>query len=441
MKKIVIIALRFIFVLLLVVIPVHAQPTKVWVDDDGPDNGIDQFDTIQEGINAVAIGGTVHVASGTYAETLSIGKALALTGNGRDTTIIDAGGSGPVIGLTADHVTVSGLTMQNWAGGSANSGAIYGTFNNCTIAENRFKGTIGRGDYGLWTSGGSNTVTENMFTDIGDYAGDAGGPAIKFGTGAGSYNIVRQNQIIDSRGGIWIYGGGHHDIFNNVINSNRCGIFFFASANNEVHDNEFSGNIDAIQVWHSSSNPNIIRGNTIMSNADDGIEFWYGAGSFSWGIHYNDIYDNGDHGVVGGECNATKNWWSDASGPSGGVTDPITGILAEGEGDRIGVNVHFDPWAEIPYFADLPEPEPAVLPAALIQQFYGLSIVNIASGGTFAVQDGIEVGMLSLERGTHTIEVGVSNIGLLDAHNVSLKINAPEGMKIEISPKSTTIER
>ncbi|MEA1993416.1 MAG: hypothetical protein U9N35_03335, partial [Euryarchaeota archaeon] len=41
----------------------------------------------------------------------------------------------------------------------------------------------------------------------------------------------------------------------------------------------------------------------------------------------------------------------------------------------------------------------------------------------------------------HTIEVGVSNIGLLDAHNVSLKINAPEGMKIEISPKSTTIER
>ena len=33
--------------------------------------GYDQFDTIQEAINAVAIGGEIHVYAGTYVETLT----------------------------------------------------------------------------------------------------------------------------------------------------------------------------------------------------------------------------------------------------------------------------------------------------------------------------------------------------------------------------------
>ena len=55
-------------------------------DADGPAGGTlgngtavgyDQFDTIQEAINAVAIGGEIRVYGGTYAEALSINKSLA----------------------------------------------------------------------------------------------------------------------------------------------------------------------------------------------------------------------------------------------------------------------------------------------------------------------------------------------------------------------------
>ena len=47
------------------------------------------LNTIQGGINAVVPGGTVNVGSGTYAENLSIGKALTLTGAGAGNSIVD----------------------------------------------------------------------------------------------------------------------------------------------------------------------------------------------------------------------------------------------------------------------------------------------------------------------------------------------------------------
>ena len=93
-----------------VVLANGATPTTVYVDDDwnvltdgtiiadadpvalGSQPavyGIDAFDTIQEGVNAVAVGGTVKVnshgsnaaPSGAYAESVSITKALTLDGN------------------------------------------------------------------------------------------------------------------------------------------------------------------------------------------------------------------------------------------------------------------------------------------------------------------------------------------------------------------------
>ncbi|KPL00846.1 MAG: hypothetical protein AMJ91_02890, partial [candidate division Zixibacteria bacterium SM23_73_3] len=65
-------------------------PTIVWVDDDYTPLGIndghywcyDAFDKIQNGVEAVAIGGTVNVAAGTYEEQVEINKSLTLLGAG-----------------------------------------------------------------------------------------------------------------------------------------------------------------------------------------------------------------------------------------------------------------------------------------------------------------------------------------------------------------------
>ena len=77
----------------------------------------------------------------------------------------------------------------------------------------------------------------------------------------------------------------------------------------------------------------------------------------------------------------------------------------------------------------------------LIERFFGINILNINSGGTFAVQNGIEIGTLSLEKGTHTIEIDVSNTGILKVHNVTLEVEVPGDMEVETSPERVTINK
>jgi pectin methylesterase-like acyl-CoA thioesterase len=47
------------------------------------------YNTIQEGIDAASNGDTVFVFSGTYFENVIVNKAINLTGENKDTTIID----------------------------------------------------------------------------------------------------------------------------------------------------------------------------------------------------------------------------------------------------------------------------------------------------------------------------------------------------------------
>ncbi len=104
------------------------QPNVVYVDDNfanptpgqdpnggGPATifGYDAFETIQEGVNAVAEGGMVIVNAGTYLEQVTINKSLTLdgeTGIATDVTITPPavpGGDGIIITSLADTVTLS----------------------------------------------------------------------------------------------------------------------------------------------------------------------------------------------------------------------------------------------------------------------------------------------------------------------------------------------
>ena len=52
--------------------------------------GYDAFGTIQAGIDAVAAGGTVNIAAGTYTEQLTISQSVTLAGAGSSSTILQA---------------------------------------------------------------------------------------------------------------------------------------------------------------------------------------------------------------------------------------------------------------------------------------------------------------------------------------------------------------
>src|SRR5205085_7309999 len=56
--------------------------------------------TIQDAINATAVGDTVVVSPGTYVERIAITSAITVQSEqGPDVTTIDGGGSGPVVTL------------------------------------------------------------------------------------------------------------------------------------------------------------------------------------------------------------------------------------------------------------------------------------------------------------------------------------------------------
>ena len=73
--------------------------TTVGIDPDGSGPatsfGSDAFATIQNGVDAVAPDGTVHVAAGTYSEQVTVAKSLHLLGAGTASSIIQAPGTLP----------------------------------------------------------------------------------------------------------------------------------------------------------------------------------------------------------------------------------------------------------------------------------------------------------------------------------------------------------
>ncbi len=91
----------------LVILPTSVKAGTLYVGGAGPGN----YTTIQEAIDAAGIGNTVYVFSGTYYEHVLINKSISLIGESNDTTVIDGGGDGSTVTVTADWVNVSGFTL------------------------------------------------------------------------------------------------------------------------------------------------------------------------------------------------------------------------------------------------------------------------------------------------------------------------------------------
>ena len=245
-----IIAIILLVSLLAVINPVSAQPAVVWVDDNGPDNGYDHFDTIQEGINAVAVGGTVHVAAGSYNEKPSISKDLSLIGENPSVTILDGGGGGPgyAIQVNGATVNISGFTVTNGVPGIEYINGASGTLTNNTIT--------GNGGDGIHNNLSSNpTITNNTITG---------------NTWNGIYNFLSSPTIT-----------------NNTITGNTWNGIYNASSSPTITNNTITGNGDGIENWLSSNPP--ITNNIISSNIFNGI---YDDGTGTPVCSYNDVWGN-----------------------------------------------------------------------------------------------------------------------------------------------------
>lgn len=92
--------------------PVEAQGVRDITHYVGG-NGTGNYSSIQDAIDNATYEDIIYVYRGTYQENLFVNKKISLVGEDRNSTIIDGGGTGIVINITANCVHISHLTIQN----------------------------------------------------------------------------------------------------------------------------------------------------------------------------------------------------------------------------------------------------------------------------------------------------------------------------------------
>ena len=164
---------------------VKSEPTTIVVPDD--------YEKIQWAIGNASDGDTIFVRADTYYERVTISKSISLIGENRSTSIIDGNGTGTVVSIYSNFVTVRGFTIQNSGFPFAGlpSGIEMGGFSNCTITN----------------------------------------------------NIITSN-----KGGIALLFGGKHTVTNNTISSNYYGIYIVYSVNNTIFYNYFLNNTNQAYI-------------------------------------------------------------------------------------------------------------------------------------------------------------------------------------------------
>jgi parallel beta-helix repeat protein len=336
------------------------------------------YNTIQSAVDEATAGETVAVSDGTYNERITINKQLSILGpDARILPVIDGGGAGTVVTITAAGVVFDGFQVQN-SGYSTGleSGILIQGVGSCIVRNNLLTSNtngllIVSGDgnsilnntvngnlaYGIaLADASSNTIQANSVSTIGGAPGNCDAIFITNASNVGGSitdgstgNYIKGNIINSGHDGIYFdeYCPGNFVTDNNQIQSaGDVGIHMWRIGNQTITGNTITSAVKGIRMKGSS-------GNTITGNTITGCGMGFDA-SPSWqvGVWYpcvdNTIETNS---IIGnttgfnvdtdpnqGDVNATRNWWGDATGPYHATTN--TGGL----GNPVTDKVIYDPW-------------------------------------------------------------------------------------------------
>jgi parallel beta-helix repeat protein len=231
-------------------VPVKAEPRTWTVDDDG----LADFHTIQEAVNAATSGDTIYVYDGTYLESnIVLDKhILSLVGENRENTIIDGSLHYWILIVTAQNVTITGFTIQNSPSGT---GGIF--LNNAakTIISNNLIRNHDSGIYSAFSN--ENLIENNWIADT--YAG------IILSSVCGE-NRISNNYVIGNFRGIDLSNGAHdNEIENNNIVQNTYGVSI-SFDNNSITGNQITNNDVGIYEDSDSTHGYRIFHNNFVNN-------------------------------------------------------------------------------------------------------------------------------------------------------------------------------
>ncbi len=208
----------------------------------GPSNGaisVKPGYSIQLTIDYAKAGETIEVQNGTYNETVNVTKPVILLGLGHP--IIDAGGKGSAITISANGTTLQGFTATG-------------------------SGT-GANDAGIKVRSRQNIIKNNIAlknNNIGIYLFHA------------SNNTLERNRAFQNENsGILLVHSNDNQIFSNYMGMNKDGIFIQTSRGNTLHDNTLSKNQMGINI----SNYNFSESITANAKNGKGVSIKYRSSS------------------------------------------------------------------------------------------------------------------------------------------------------------------
>lgn len=265
---------------------VIAEP-KIWtVDDDGPAD----FHAIRDAINAAGSGDTVLVKSGRYHERVVVNKPISITGENRETTIVDADGLWRALQIGTSGVAVSNLTITNagrnwWPApgvGFPDSAILVNGVSNARIENN----VLSEAAVCIWVAYSSSVnITRNIVSD-GIYGGIIG---------YASSNLTISRNNVDNCGWMGLHLDGYSSnctITENVVTNNLEGFELESgSSANRIERNAFIGN-NASVVLNKCGSRNSFRGNAMSSSLYNFIVVGYNLESFMQDINSSNTVNN-----------------------------------------------------------------------------------------------------------------------------------------------------
>jgi hypothetical protein len=327
--------------------------SDVFVDDSAAAGGngypIAPYQTISPAISRAVSGGRIHVAAGTYSESVTVNKALTLdgaqAGNDARSGRADASAESALNGnfkITSDNVTVDGFTITSANPININGGSSHNTneavknnivnvsggtgislnSDSTTISQNKFSMTNGIAIVASNNPWKDMSITNNAFTGT-SYLD------INF-IGSKSYDATNPANAINTD--VTVSGNTSDTHTSNFLMSTF--IDGFTISNNHITDKTGS----AIVLGGNDSNVTI-TGNTVGTTGSAVTSYQYtDSGHPGWPawpangkitVNHNDFSGSatgvniaqGSVDASDSPVNATGNWWGAVNGPK----DTISG--------------------------------------------------------------------------------------------------------------------
>jgi nitrous oxidase accessory protein len=224
-----------LFLLILLLVPINAFADEFEVKAG---------ESIQRAVDNAGNGDTILISPGLYKENVVINKAVFI--KGEEGAIIDGGGEGNVITVTASNVVIDGLTIQNSGSGQEDSGIHIKKADRNVIKNNTLKNV----QYGIYIANShDNQLLENSISSNKAHFSERGNGIHMF---KGGGHLLKSNEIANVQDGIYFDFTEGIQVAENHVSESRYGMHFMFSEEILVERNHVKKNVTGFMVMDSA---------------------------------------------------------------------------------------------------------------------------------------------------------------------------------------------